>query len=800
MRMSARPFLETRGGCSAARFRRGLSGSLLAVALVFGFAGSGRAAVAAAPVPAAALPVITSASEYDYPPYCIITPDGQADGFSVELLRAALKAMGREVSFRTGPWSEVRELLTTGKVQVLPLVGRTPEREQSFEFTFPYLTMHGTLVVRVGETAIRGLADLRGKRVAVMRGDNAEEFVRRSNLGAAVATTATFDQALRQLAGGEHDAVVIQKLLALQLINSLKLTGLKTVGPPLEEFRQSFCFAVRKGDHQLLNLLNEGLSIVIADGTFRQLRDKWFGPIEATEATKSRIVIGGDADYPPYEFLDENGQPAGYNVELTRAIARQAGLDVDIRLRPWAEIRAGLARRNIDAVQGMFYSPERDVNFDFSPPHTLINHVIVVRDQEEAPRTLAELAGKSILVMAGDIMHDLAVKQGFARQLVLVKSQEEALRLLASGRHDCALVAKLPALYWIDKHGWRNLHVVQPPVTSPEYCYAIPHGNNALLAKLAEGLATIKSTGEYRQIYSRWLGVYEKPELSGWEIFKYSLYGVVPLIALLVGSVIWSRSLKGKVDSATAQLQQEIEERKLVIKALDAKNAEMERFLYTVSHDLKSPIVTIKGFLGLLEIDLQSGNEEAVANDKKHIRQATDRIRALLDDLLEFSRVGRVVNSPSAFSLRQITEAAVAMVAGAIAERRVEVVGSDADVRFFADYNRLLEIWQNLLENAVKYMGGQSAPRVEMGMEQRGGELVFFVRDNGIGIDPQYRDKVFGLFEKLDPDSEGSGLGLALVARIVALNQGRIWVESDGPGTGSCFCFTLPAALDRTRD
>ena len=285
--------------------------------------------------------VVSSASEYDYPPYSIVTPDNQADGFSVELLRAALKAMGRDVSFEIGHWRDVKQMLVDGKVRVLPLVGRTPEREQNFDFTFPYLTMHGTIVVRDAESGIRSLADLKGKQVAVLSGDNAEEFLHRSNLDATIVTTGTYDDALQQLAVGQHDAVVVQKLVALQLINRLQLTNLKTVGPPLEDFVQSFCFAVNKGDQKLLALLNEGLAIVITEGSFLELRNKWFGPIEALEKRKSRIVIGGDANYPPYEFLDQNGQPAGYNVDLTRAIARQLGIEVDIQLRPWAEIRAG---------------------------------------------------------------------------------------------------------------------------------------------------------------------------------------------------------------------------------------------------------------------------------------------------------------------------------------------------------------------------------------------------------------------------------------------------------------------------
>ena len=526
---------------------------------------------------------VLSASEFDYPPYCIVNEKQEADGFSAELLRAALRAMGQEVTFQVGHWREVKQSLADGKVQVLPLVGRTPEREALFDFTFPYLTMHGTIVVRAGETGIGSLADLQGKKVAVMRGDNAEEFVRRSNLGVTLVSTATFREAMQGVADDRYDAVIIQKLLALQLIRSEGLDNLKTVGPPLEEFAQDFCFAVRKGDHKLLRVLNEGLSIVTADGTFRHLHSKWFGPIENFGRIPSRIVVGGDHDYPPYEFIDANGQPAGYNIELTRAIARRMGLSVDFRLGPRNEIRKELAEGKIDLVQGMFYSPEWDQTFDFSPAYTVISHVMVTRSGTPHPGTIADLADKVVVVMAGDIMHELVSKQGRVKQLVTVSSQEEALRLLAAGQYDCALVARIPALHWIRQHGWDNLRVGEEPVTSPEYGYAVLHGNGELLRSVNEGLASLKHAGEYRAIHARWLGVYDEPNRK----FLKTLLSVVALLLTLLGSFLaWSVTLRRQVRSRTRELQREIDEHKRTEKSLRESEEHYRALVNTIPHGI----------------------------------------------------------------------------------------------------------------------------------------------------------------------------------------------------------------------
>jgi len=238
-----------------------------------------------------------------------------------------------------------------------------------------------------------------------------------------------------------------------------------------------------------------------------------------------------------------------------------------------------------------------------------------------------------------------------------------------------------------------------------------------------------------------------------------------------------------------------VAERRRAEEELKQKNSELERFLYTASHDLKSPLVTISSFLKYLELDIVNANESRIRQDIGFIRSAADRMGRLLSELLELSRVGRVTSTPVRTDFREIIQEALEMVAGHISERGVTVKVHENPVFLHGDRMRLVEIWQNLLENAVKYMGDQAEPRIEAGAEQSGGLTVFFVRDNGIGIEAKFQENVFGLFNKLDSETEGSGLGLALVRRIVEMYAGRIWVESEGKGNGSCFRFTLPGAV-----
>jgi len=261
---------------------------------------------------------------------------------------------------------------------------------------------------------------------------------------------------------------------------------------------------------------------------------------------------------------------------------------------------------------------------------------------------------------------------------------------------------------------------------------------------------------------------------------------------------ITSRSLRVFTDDETMVLSAYAEqvaiaiEHARLIAELEARNAEMERFAYTVSHDLKSPLITIRGYVGLLEQDAVKGDLTRMQTDITYIQVAAATMQRLLDELLALSQIGRVVNLLTEVPLSELAREAATLVGGQIVARGVQVhIAPDLPV-VVGDRPRLLEVLQNLLDNAVKFMGSQPQPCIHVGVRREGGETVCYVRDNGMGIAPRYHEKVFGLFERLDIASKGTGIGLTLVKRIIEVHGGRMWVESAGEGHGSTFCFTLP--------
>ena len=239
-----------------------------------------------------------------------------------------------------------------------------------------------------------------------------------------------------------------------------------------------------------------------------------------------------------------------------------------------------------------------------------------------------------------------------------------------------------------------------------------------------------------------------------------------------------------------SQLNRQITE---AFKELEDKNTEMVRFNYTVSHDLKSPLITIQSFLGILEEDLEIGDHEAVKQDIMRIGKAASNMNVLLNEILELSKVGLVVNELQNSSMTEIVNDALGNLEGKI--NNVEIIVHPDLPNAMCDKRRIMEVIQNLVENALKFRF-QEKHRIEIGYRHENETNVFYVKDNGIGIEEEFLKKVFQIFERLDQEIEGTGIGLALVKRIIETHGGKVWVESEGKGKGCTFCFSLTEDLD----
>lgn len=222
---------------------------------------------------------------------------------------------------------------------------------------------------------------------------------------------------------------------------------------------------------------------------------------------------------------------------------------------------------------------------------------------------------------------------------------------------------------------------------------------------------------------------------------------------------------------------------------IERKNAEMESFVYTISHDLMSPLITILGFLGYLKEDLRAGESDKVESDIRYIENSVLKMESLLTNTLELSRIGRVMSPPEDVLFSDIVKEVLSDMKAKL--NGVEVVIADDMPVVHVDRMRIGEMLMNLIDNSIKYTKNAEHPRIEIGWRDDPEGVVFYVKDNGTGIDPKYHDKVFELFYKIDHSTPGTGAGLAIAKKIVEVHGGRIWIESEA-GKGCTVCFTLP--------
>ncbi len=226
---------------------------------------------------------------------------------------------------------------------------------------------------------------------------------------------------------------------------------------------------------------------------------------------------------------------------------------------------------------------------------------------------------------------------------------------------------------------------------------------------------------------------------------------------------------------------------------LEAKNSELENFVHTVSHDLKSPIVTVKGLVGWIKRNLDKHDLENAYNDLGRVERTMDRMSQLIKQILDLSRSGRAVGNLSPVSLNSIIDDVLENFSSQIVASNVRVEVDENLPVIYCDQMRVRQVFQNLIDNAIKYMGDQVSPSIVIDSIDDKERSVVRIKDNGRGIKSCDEKSIFDLFWKLDSNNEGSGVGLAIAKKIMEAHEGKIWVKSEGAGRGSEFYLEFPS-------
>lgn len=532
--------------------------------------------------------------------------------------------------------------------------------------------------------------------------------------------------------------------------------------------------------------------------------------------TNRTLLARGDFNYPPFEYLDENGEPRGFNVDIIKAVSRVTGLDIRVILGPWDDVREQLEKGEIDLLIGMFKTGERAKKVEFTIPHFISTYIIFTQKGSNI-KSLSGLSGKKVLVQSGDLGHDYVIEQKLDAEIITKKDWAAVLKALNAGEGDAAIAAMLQGTMQIVKHNLNNVVPVAEPLIQRSYCIAVPKGGAALLSTLNEGLNILKTTGEYDEIYEKWFGIYEE-RFSPAKSLRIMIFISGALVLVIFAVYIWNWNLKKQVRLKTEELTDELEiktrmqnqlekaiesfdiSRREALKAryeAEEANEAKTRFLANISHELRTPLHGIIGISRILETTPLNREQMDMM---KMISTSAEHLTGILSDLLDFSSIhsGKLTLRKSFFNLKNLINTAAPVMQVMAGEKNLELIieSAEGDPVINTDKERVGQILLNLFSNAVKYT---DKGQVKVSILHYDDKLEISVSDTGIGIEPEYLDAIFEPFSRIESNQDniirGVGLGLSIVKSLVELLGGEIYVESK-PGEGSRFIVFIPVLTE----
>jgi len=544
-------------------------------------------------------------------------------------------------------------------------------------------------------------------------------------------------------------------------------------------------------------------------------------------AEQNPIVVGGNSNYPPYEFLDEQGNPAGYNVDLTKAIANVMGLKVKFRLDDWVNVRKALDASDVDALQGISYSEGRADVVDFSIPHAIVHHSIFARKGFPVVRTLEELDGKMVAIHERGFIYDYIIEKGIKMHVVPTGTPADALRVVASGKADYAVVASLPAAYIIKKYALTNVVAVTTSIISVKYGYGVKKGNTELLAKFNEGLAILKQTGQHKKIYDKWLGVIEPFGIAQSLVVKYgAIIGIVFLFTL-GGTLLWSTTLRNQVAARTSALEREVQERKRAAEELRLRQQQLVQadkmaslgiLVSGVAHEINNPNALILLNAPLLADYLK--DTQRIIDEYYHEHGDFEtagipysRMRSkVLPKLLEIQegakKIKRIVEDLKGFARREESDNLILLDFNSVVQAAVRLV--ETTIRKSTDHfkstyasdlpeikgnsQRLEQVVVNLVLNACQSLRNcNESIAISTRYDENAKNVVLEVCDEGEGISADDLSHLTDPFFTTKRERGGTGLGLSVSDGIIKEHRGSLEFKSI-VGKGTSVTLKLRAA------
>lgn len=480
------------------------------------------------------------------------------------------------------------------------------------------------------------------------------------------------------------------------------------------------------------------------------------------------IEVAGDINFPPFEYLDENHIYVGFNVDLIRAVALRSGIEIKFNPMKWEDACEKLKRGEVDIIEGMKRTSERDKLYDFSEEILTNSQSIFVLADNNYLNKYEDLTRSTVAIQKGDVaINNLRSMERV--NIIFTKDQEDAFKKLLNKEVDAFIGNTLTGVYYANKLSINNkIKIVDAPLNPTSYSIAVKKGDKATLELLNKGIKEIKENGTYDMIYRKWFG--QSFKYANWYVrntLKYSLIAMCIFFVILFFLYMWNDKLKEEVEKKTKSLEMANESLR--------KKDRMESLgilMAGIAHEIRNPLTSIKTYAELLPKKYDNPKfREMISKD---IPYEIERLNSLINELLEYSKPKKAFKEN--VNIYEIIEKILALIGNKIQKESVKInIDIPKDVFVYADKNHLKQIIINLILNGIEAINKEEKSINISSMESLG-KTYLMIEDNGCGMDKEELNKIYDPF--YTTKASGTGLGLFVCYQLMEENNGKIHVSS----------------------
>ena len=546
-------------------------------------------------------------------------------------------------------------------------------------------------------------------------------------------------------------------------------------------------------------------------------------------AANISLIAGGAWDNPPFEFINDDGEPAGLSVEVLQAVGRVMGHEVRIVLEPLNSSHASLLSGQITVIQGMAKTRDRERMYIFSEPVGATEYAIFARQGAPSVASLNDMRGKVVVVKAGGFMSQVIPSRYPDIRLVHTFNISHALSLLAGGEVDYLVCPARAGSYYMDKGGYGDIRIMGAPVQLVPLCYAADkETGQEIIAVINEGLEILRRSGEYQTISDRWLSPLDPRKPGIGVILRGGVYIIVPLALFVLLFFGWSRILARKVAEKTRDLQNEVRLHEAARHELEVRQAALRRAdrmasLGTMAAGIAHEINTPNGYTllnlpilervfahckNIMDLELQEHGDFSLAGQPysqvrdeipqllADMRAGGERIKNIVGDLKGFVR-SDFTEEAGPLSLNELVDDTLRVLQSALKQAKAQCLVEPGSLPLF--HGRAMHLQQvltNLVLNACEALSDPALPaarrviRIRTWHRGRARELILEISDSGPGIPPEHLERITDPFYTTKREKGGTGLGLFVAANIVEQHGGRL--EFDSSPDGATVRLILP--------